>query len=138
LFVELEGYAVIIIDTTGNIMSWNAGAQLIYGYSLAEIIEKHISIFYTHDQIAKGQPWCNLKTARDDGRFETEEWKYKKNGTAFHAHTIITAMYNIEGKLRGFGIISRDITIQKALETENKLLREQLEQSSFKKNEITK
>src|SRR3954470_18680603 len=110
VFIEFKDCAVLMIDTSGDIISWNAGAESLFGYSSSEIIEKHFSILYTLDEKTKGQPWCNLNMAKDKGKLETEGWRYKKDGTAFYAHTTIAAVHNREGILRGFGVITRNIT----------------------------
>src|SRR4051812_44176878 len=110
LFIEFKDYAVLMIDTSGDIISWNTGAESLFGYSSSDLIEKHVSLFYTQAEKTKGQPWCNLRIAMDNGKFETEGWRYKKDGSAFYAHSIISAVHNIEGILRGFGVITRDIT----------------------------
>src|SRR5438874_5521743 len=95
LLVEsIKDYAIFMINTTGHILSWNKGAERIKGYSASEIIGKHISIFYTDDEIQRGEPERNLKITKEEGRFETEGWRMRKDGSLFWADVIFTALYD--------------------------------------------
>ena len=76
------------------IISWNEGAHRIKGYSADEIIGKHISIFYTKDEIEHGEPEYNLQIARTIGRFENQGWRVRKDGSLFWADIVFTAIYN--------------------------------------------
>jgi PAS domain S-box-containing protein len=60
-----------MLDGNGNVMSWNRGAEHINRYKASEIIGKHISVFYTEDEIQKGIPGQNLQLVRDPW----ENWK---------------------------------------------------------------
>ena len=77
----VKEYAIFMIDPEGVIKTWNEGARYIKGYDADEIIGKHISVFYTREEIAQGAPGYNLKMAREKGRFENESWRVRKDGT---------------------------------------------------------
>ena len=128
LLLEFKDYAILRIDSSGHVISWNLGAAEIYGFNSRDIIGKHISKFYSDKEIQDGQPWLHLKKAIEKGRFEHEGWRRKKNGGAFYANIILTALYNEDGVIRGFAKVVRDITLQKKLQEENKILTEQLEE----------
>lgn len=129
LLLQFKDYAIIRIDPSGYIRSWNLGAEHIYGYSYTEIIGQHIALFYgTKDSGNEAAVNASLKTAQATGRYEEEGWRYNKGGKAFFANTIITALYNPDRSLKGFAKVTRNITRQKMLEAENKLLHEQLEE----------
>jgi PAS domain S-box-containing protein len=129
LLLEFKDYAIIRIDPSGYIRSWNLGAEHIYGYSHEEIIGQHIGVFYsTKDSRNEDAVNLALKTAITAGRSEEEGWQYNKDGKSFFANTIITALYNADCSLKGFAKVTRDISQQKMLETENGLLHEQLEE----------
>ena len=70
-------------DEKGCILNWYAGAHNIKGYDKEEVIGKSISIFYTPESIAAGEPEHNLQTAAEHGSFETEGWRVRKNGSQF-------------------------------------------------------
>lgn len=129
LLLEFKDYAIIRIDPSGFIQSWNLGAEHIFGYTFSEIIGQHISVFYgakhSENQTAVNR---SLHTAMAAGRCEEEGWRYNKEGKPFYANAIITALYNTDRSLKGFAKVTRDITRQKMLEAENKLLHEQLEE----------
>jgi PAS domain S-box-containing protein len=112
-------YAIYMLDPTGRITSWNAGAERIKGYSSQEIIGSHFSRFYTEEDRAAGVPEKSLETARREGRFEKEGIRLRKDGTRFWAHVIIDAIRDDTGELIGFAKVTRDITekvaAQKAL-----------------------
>ena len=112
---SVTDYALFMLDPTGRIVSWNSGAQRIKGYSAAEIIGAHFSCFYTREDRERGFPERSLATAAHEGRFETEGWRVRKDGTRFWANVIIDAIRD-RGELVGFAKITRDITERKATE----------------------
>ncbi|MFJ5383476.1 PAS domain S-box protein, partial [Cupriavidus sp. CER94] len=115
LLVEsIYDYAIFRLDATGHVMSWNAGAARIKGYSRDEIIGQHFSRFYTEEAKARHWPDTELEAAARLGRFEDEGWRVRKDGTQFWANVIITALYDDHGKLTGFGKVTRDMTAQRA------------------------
>src|ERR1700740_1446142 len=71
LLVEaVTDYAIYMIDISGIVISWNAGAQRFKGYQRAEIIGQHFSRFYTKEDREAGLPARALATAASEGRFE--------------------------------------------------------------------
>ncbi len=111
-------YALYMLDPTGRIVSWNSGAQRIKGYTSSEVIGRHFSCFYTDEDRTARIPERGLRTAAHEGRFETEGWRVRKDGTRFWANVVIDAICD-EGKLVGFAKITRDIT--ERAETEARL-----------------
>lgn len=106
-------YAIFVLDATGHIVSWNAGAQKLKGYAPHEIIGEHFSRFYAPEAVARGWPAYELQQASLVGRFEDEGWRIRKDGTAFWANVVITAIRNSAGILTGFAKITRDLTAQR-------------------------
>ncbi|WP_143264076.1 PAS domain-containing protein, partial [Amycolatopsis kentuckyensis] len=96
-------YAIFMLDTGGRIESWNAGAERIKGYAAGEIIGRHFSVFYPAEDIAAGKPARELEVAVAEGRLEDEGWRLRKDGTRFWANVVITALYDEQGRLHGFG-----------------------------------
>lgn len=115
LVSSVKEYAIFMIDPTGLIKTWNDGAKNIKGYEADEIIGKHISVFYTKDDIEKGMVAKNLEMAKAQGSFENEGWRVKKDGTVFWADVIFTAIYNELHELTGFTKVTRDISNQKKI-----------------------
>ena len=124
LLVEgVKDYAIFMLDVSGHVVSWNAGAQLNKGYTAAEIIGKHFSVFYPPDAMARGWPEQELKYAIRDGRVEDEGWRVRKDGSRFWASVVITSLYDAYGRHRGFAKVTRDLTDRRritALEDEGR------------------
>jgi len=113
---SIKDYAIIMMDPTGHVASWNPGAERIKGYKAQEILGKHFSIFYPPESIQRGLPEQELKIATEEGRFEDEGWRIRKNGERFWANVIVAALRDKEGNLQGFAKITRDLTNQRAAE----------------------
>jgi PAS domain S-box-containing protein len=117
LLVEsVKDYAIIMLDPEGNVASWNAGAERFKGYSSEEIVGKNFCCFYTPEDVQRGLPDQELKSAAKDGRFEDEGWRVRKDGKKFWANVIITALRDKDGTLRGFSKVTRDLTDRKQAE----------------------
>ncbi|MES2836466.1 MAG: ATP-binding protein [Bacteroidota bacterium] len=130
LIENVKDYSIIMLDTTGHIISWNKGAEYINGYLENEILGKHISIFYTENEINENEPEQNLTKAKEIGRFESESIRKKKDGSEFWADVVYTALYNEQGALKGYSKITRDINKRKKLELELEQRSKELERSN--------
>ena len=120
LLVEgVQDYAIYMLDPAGLIMTWNAGAERIKGYSAREIIGKHFSCFYTPEDRKSGRPNRALEIAAREGQYEEENLRVRKDGSEFWSSVLITALHDSTGKLYGFTKVVRDITHRK--ETEERL-----------------
>jgi PAS domain S-box-containing protein len=106
----VSDYAIFMLDPNGIVITWNAGAQRIKGYTDEEIIGQHFSKFYTEQDRAAGVPARALYTATKEGRFEAEGWRVRKSGTMFWANVVIDPIRDEQGRLIGFAKITRDIT----------------------------
>lgn len=109
-------YAIIMLDTQGNIKTWNSGAEHIKGYKADEIIGQHFSKFYTEDDVKMGTPWHALYVAENRGKYLAEGWRIRKDGSQFWASVVIDALYDSDKKLIGFVKITRDISEKRAIE----------------------
>jgi len=110
LVQSIVDYAIYMLDPSGIVTSWNAGAERIKGFQTHEIVGKHFSTFYTDEDRKAGVPDKVLETARREGRFEGEGWRVRKDGSRFWASVVIDAIKDDEGKLIGFAKITRDMT----------------------------
>lgn len=116
LVQNVKDYAIFMLDTGGNIVSWNAGAAKIKGYSRADILGCHFSTFYLPEDVATGKPQRELEIAQKLGRMQQEGWRVRKDGSLFWAHATITAIYDDEDHLRGYANVTRDMTNERRLE----------------------
>ncbi len=120
LVESIHDYAIYMLDLSGRVSSWNAGAQRFKGFTEDEILGEHFSRFYLPEDVANGRPFKALQTARVEGRFEDYAWRVRKNGERFWAHVVIDLIRDEHGAPMGFAKITRDITERR--EAESRLL----------------
>jgi PAS domain S-box-containing protein len=118
-------HAILMLDPSGHVASWNPGAERINGYRAQEIAGQHFSRFYPVEEIGTGQPDHNLRVAAAEGRFEAEGWRVRKDGSRFWASVVITALRDEGGQLRGFSKITRDETERRQAEANARRLLEE-------------
>jgi PAS domain S-box-containing protein len=130
LLVEsVKDYAIYMLDPDGRVTNWNAGAQLIKGYSSAEIVGQHFSRFYTAEDQANQVPARALETARATGKYAAEAVRVRKDGSHFWASVLIDPIYSEDGTLTGYAKVTRDISDRKRAEEELEEARAALFQS---------
>ena len=116
LVSNVKDCAIFMLDPEGRVISWNEGAERIKGYRAEEIVGRHLSVFYTAEDVQLGKPTFALGTAAMQGFFEEEGWRVRKDRSRFWAHAVLTALRDDNGHLRGFGKVTRDITVRKEAE----------------------
>ena len=114
LVQSVVDYAIYMIKPDGTVANWNTGAQRAKGYTPEEIVGKNFALFYSEEDRRNGAPQRGLAIATATGRYETEGWRYRKDGSAFWAHVVIDAIRDEYGELLGFAKITRDCTEQQA------------------------
>ncbi|MGP8107104.1 MAG: response regulator [Desulfobaccales bacterium] len=107
---SVTDYAIVMLDPEGRVVSWNAGAERIKGYSAEEIVGQHFSRFYLREDIQSGKPQRDLDVVAAKGQFEDEGWRVRKDGSTFWANVVFTAIRDQGGNLRGFAKLTRDLT----------------------------
>jgi PAS domain S-box-containing protein len=110
LVAGIRDYAIYLLDPEGRVASWNAGAERFKGYTTDEILGEHFSRFYSDEDRAAGLPEAALATALAEGKFESEGWSVRKDGTRLWASVVIDRLEDEHGKLLGFAKITRDVT----------------------------
>lgn len=141
LLESVRDHAIMILDTDGCIINWSKGAAEVKGYTEDEIIGKHFSVFYTADDVKKGEPEKNLQKTKEAGKLEYIGWRVRKDGSAYWANIVFTTLRNEKGEIIGYGKVIHDLTKQiktdekinqlnKELET--RLLQTQTEISDYK------
>ncbi|HEX6250965.1 MAG TPA: ATP-binding protein [Gemmatimonadaceae bacterium] len=123
LLVEsVVDYAIFVLDPDGRVRTWNPGAQRLKGYTADEMIGHSFTRFYTAADRAAGEPQRALAAAAQNGRYEAEGWRVRKDGELFWALVVLTALYGDDGKLVGYAKVTRDLTQRKAAEEAARLL----------------
>lgn len=118
LVQSVVDYAIYMLTPDGTVANWNPGAQRAKGYLPTEIVGKNFSCFYSEEDRLQGAPQKGLAIAFDRGRYETEGWRYRKDGSAFWAHVVIDAVRDDEGRLIGYAKVTRDCTEQRRMQHE--------------------
>lgn len=103
-------YAIYMLDPTGHVVSWNAGAQRIKGYRADEVIGQHFSLFFTDQDRAEGRPQQLLLQALEEGKAQDEGWRVRKDGTQFWALAALDVIRDEHGEVIGLAKVTRDIT----------------------------
>jgi len=110
LVENVPDYAIFLLDADGRITEWPEGARRVKGYAPAEVVGRHVALFYTPEERAAGAAERELAEAARAGRAEREQWRVRKDGTRFWANEVATAVHAADGTLLGFTKISRDLT----------------------------
>ncbi len=116
LIESVKDYAIFMLDPAGYVASWNPGAQRLKGYEASEIIGAHFSTFYREED--RWKPGVELAGALNDGRYEDEGWRVRKDGSLFWANVVITAIRDATGEHVGFAKVTRDLTERRRQEQE--------------------
>jgi len=117
LLVEaVRDYAIYLLDTRGQIVTWNVGAERNKGYTGAEIVGKSFSQFFLAEDVAAGIPEAILAQASATGHFEGEGWRVRKDKSQFWASVVVNAIKDEDGQLIGYAKVTRDLTERKRQE----------------------
>ena len=113
---QVKDYAIVRLDRDGLVVSWNAGAELVKGYSREEVLGRSFEVFYPPEDRESGLPRRLLAVAEADGRAEHQGWRLRRDGVRFWGDVVITAVRGDSGQLLGFVKVTRDLTEQHLLE----------------------
>ena len=126
LLVEsVRDYAIFMLDPNGQVTSWNAGAERLTQYTASEMVGKHFSVLFPPEDVAANKPGAELKEAFTNGRFESEGWRIRKDGTRFWALVVLSPIYDSARELTGFAKVTRDLTEHRKHEEELRASEEQ-------------
>ena len=111
LMVEgVTDYAITVLDPGGIFISWNGGAKKLNGYDGPEVLGRHFSLLYPSELLEQNRPDRDLASALELGHVEEEGWRLRKDGTRFWASVVITRMTGTDGDVRGYSMITRDLS----------------------------
>jgi PAS domain S-box-containing protein len=113
---SVRDYAIFMLDVDGRVMTWNAGAERIKGYTASEITGRHFSCFYPEQDVRNGKPEMLLAQAAQSGQVEDEGWRVRKDGSKFWADVVLTAIRDENDNLLGYGKVTRDLTERRRVE----------------------
>ena len=116
LLDSVHDYAICMLDLQGDVVSWNHGAERVFGYQPDAIIGRNIGVFYPPAERDANLPGEHLRIALEEGRFECDSLRVRHGGSAFDALVLLMPMRAADGTPRGFALVVRDITERKRLE----------------------
>jgi PAS domain S-box-containing protein len=125
---SVRDYAIFMLDSEGNVATWNPGAERVIGFSASEIVGYHISRFYTPEDVSAGKPQRILQRAAADGRYEDEGWRVRRDGSLFWANVVTTAVFGEESHLTGYTQVSRDMSERREIEERIRSLNAELQE----------
>jgi diguanylate cyclase (GGDEF)-like protein/PAS domain S-box-containing protein len=112
----VQDYAIFMLDQRGQVVSWNAGAERIKGYTAEQIIGQNFCCFFSPGDIKQGRPEEMLRMTAASGRHEEQAMRVRKDGSQFLASITFTALHDSAGNLQGFSEISHDLSERKESE----------------------
>lgn len=112
----VDEYAIFMLEPDGTVASWNSGAERIKGYAPDEIIGKSFTVFYPAADVADGKPLRELASAASLGQHRDVGWRIRKDSSRFWANVVITAIFDVNGDLKGFAKVTRDETDRRSAE----------------------
>lgn len=111
LLVEgVAEYAIFTLDRANRIVTWNRGAQRLFGYAAVEALGQAGSLIFTTEERRAGAPEQEIATALHTGKAADERWHVRKDGLRFWASSVLTPLLAADGTLHGFAKILRDNT----------------------------
>ena len=113
---SVEDHAFILLDPEGRVSDWNLGAQRITGHGKEEIVGRALAVFYTDEDMQLNLPAGEINLARVSGRYASDGWRVRSDGTWFLAHSILTALHHPGGSLRGYALVIQDVSTHAQLE----------------------
>jgi PAS domain S-box-containing protein len=126
---NLREYCIFFLDAEGNITDWTDSAQRMEGYSPTEMIGQHYALLFNNGEEGEARNNANemLRMAASRGQHELHNWQSRKDGTQYWSHSVLIALRDDSGELRGFAKINRDMTDAKRLDDLMRNINDELE-----------
>src|SRR5688572_20743551 len=107
---SLSDHVICLLDASGRVASWNAGAERTFGFAAGEVLGQDFALFYAAEERAAGKPQAALERAEREGRSRSQVWRQRRDGSRFWADVTLTALREPGGALRGFAEVTQDTT----------------------------
>jgi PAS domain S-box-containing protein len=102
--------AIAVLDRQGRVVTWNSGADGIFGYRETEMVGRSFALLYPVDDVDSGKPDHDLANAAAQGSQEQAGWRVRSNGSAFWAHVILAVLNDAGHRAEGYALVVRDMT----------------------------
>jgi PAS domain S-box-containing protein len=110
LVIQVEGFAIFMLDASGHNRTWNEGVERLLGYGEREWIGQPAAQIFTPEDRARDMPRRELRHAEEHGQASDDRWLLRKDGSRFFAAGLTTALRDRRGRLIGFSKVFRDRT----------------------------
>jgi PAS domain S-box-containing protein len=111
VFRQLTGLSIFVLDFDGNILSFNEGARITFGYAPDKVIgRRHIDLFFPPEFTAKGQLKQAIAAALSELSYGYDGDMLRINNQRFSAHALLTLTQDLDGRMVGFILAVQDIT----------------------------
>jgi len=124
LIDNITDYAIFMTDPQGRISTWNGGAEALFGYTAAEVIDRTLDLFSTQEDIDSRKASRELTLAVESGRVASDGWKMRKDGTLLFIEGACVTVLDESGQLVGVAHFLRDVTEKHRIATEREQLLE--------------
>ena len=131
---NVRDYAITWLDLDGRVVSWNEGAGRLYGWTADEIVGKSTATLYPPENQAEAA--SSLQEVRENGRYEGEGWRIRKDGSRFWAHAVVTPLWDAKGGMRGFVRVSRDISERRQADLALRAAKDEAERANLAKSKF--
>jgi len=118
IFDNVRDYAIFTVDPKGRVDEWNQSLKRFGGWLPEDVTLRPLDTFFTQEERDAGTMETMLAQARSRGSVETEGWRLRRDGSLLWANTVLTALPDVAGDVRGFVAVSRDMTERKRMEDE--------------------
>ena len=134
---NLREYCIFFFDTQGNITDWTDSAQRMEGDSPTEVLGRHYSLLFRRKTPEEARTIGDqlMRTAVARGQNEGHGWYERKDGSSYWAHSVIIALRDDKGELRGFAKINRDMSDAKRLDDLMRNINDELENRVVERTE---
>ena len=99
-----------LLNVDGTVVAWYSGAERIYGYAVAEVLNQHVSVLYPADEARLSYVAEDLNRSIAEGHFGNEGWCMRQDGARFWGNVVTVALKDDRGKLQGFARVVRDFS----------------------------
>ena len=126
---NLREYCIFFLDAQGHITDWTDSAQRLEGYSPSEMLGRHYAVLFRDPDAdaALASAKLMLRLAASRGQHERHSWNVRKDGSKYWSHSLLIALRDDGGELRGFAKINRDMTDAKRLDDLMRNINDELE-----------
>lgn len=134
---NLRDYCIFFMDADGLITDWTDSAQRMDGYSPTQMLGRHYGVLFDPANPEHGKVRADqmLRLAASRGQHELHNWHMRKDGTQYWSHSVLIALRDDGGELRGFAKINRDMTDAKRLDDLMRNINDELENRVVERTE---